>query len=340
MKKPLRILHLLHIIFLLSSTCKTASGQQIRAGYDLYNRARVCEAQGDLDSAARLMLHSIKLNNQDIYVREYAWAVWFKTGRYDEWLSDMKAYYQENSMPETVEEVFRPYDSAEIAKAKADIRVKKFVSNYTVLKRANKLAASQGIELKLLLETCLARDQFVRNFVDWKSVTPELRSMLLRTADSFNLSEIVKYIRKKPLPALAEGDGATNSTAFFILTLHILGDSMFMAHCPGWHFLDSTYRDYALAGKLSPKGYTWILDRRHRHLCNASDLKETQLFRTVRAPSWDAEAGKLTRSFRPEIKDVEHIDEMRAVWYQPTLLQERIIDSTLVLPPDYNPKGN
>jgi tetratricopeptide (TPR) repeat protein len=308
--------------------------KDVEQSYLLYNKARIFETAGHLDSAAIYMKKSIRLNKNNGQTRDYSWDIFLKSGRYSDAIEDAKDYYTKNTLPESPNDIFYS-DPATIAKLKKSKEFKQFVASYDALKKKNRETVKVDDELKQLLKDCMVTDQFVRNCpVGTAKCDTESLMRIWHYADSTNMESVASYFRRKSFPASVELDGVTMTSKFVISFIHYLQDSVEYAKYPSWKYLDSTMLQAVYTGIFPARYYLRFLD--NRSVARAKTREDSrQLFGTWSNQGTDPVTKKPVRQYSPEIGDIEHVDERRRKWMQPTLYEESRIDTTIRLPEKY-----
>ncbi len=323
-------------------SCMAQFSKEVTQAYLLYNKARLLEASGHLDSAAILMKRSILLNNKNGATRDYAEEIYIKAGRYTDFVNDVKDYYAKNTLPENADEIFSGYDSETIAKAKKSKEIREFLASYDGLLKKNRASVKVNNELKEILERCNTVDQFVRFYPVPKSgrqCDTQFADQLIFYADSTNMENVAKYIRKKGFPTSVELDGVTMSSNFVISFLHFLQNTKEYSKYPSWKYLDSTILNAVYLGNFPVRYYLLTLEKRYFGTSYKNNQYESrQLYGIVCPYSFDSVTKKKIKIYDPEIDDMEHVDERRAKWLQPSLYEESLIDPEIRLPVNYHHK--
>jgi len=320
--------------------CMAQFSKEVTQAYLLYNKARLLDASGHLDSAAILMKRSILLNNKNGTTRDYAEEIYIKAGHYTDFVNDVKDYYTKNTLPENADEIFAGYDSATVAKAKKSKEIREFLASYDALLKKNRATVKVNHELKEILERCITVDQFVRFYPVPKSGTQcdiQFADQLIFYADSTNMGKVAMYIRKKGFPTSVELDGVTMSSNFVISFIHYLQDSTYYCKYPSWNYLDSSLRQAVYNGIFPVTFYLRCLDNRYVTSSFDHNTKTSrQLYGTWHQQSFDKVAKKKIRVYDPGFEDIEHLDERRALWLLPSLYEESLIDPEILLPENYH----
>ena len=333
---------LMFVVFILTSTvsCTAQFSKDVAEAYRLYNKARLLEASGHLDSAVILMKRSILLNNKNGNTRDYAEEIYINAGHYTDFVNDVTDYYTKNTLPENADEIFAGYDSVTVVKAKKSKEIKEFLASYDALLKKNRATVKVNHELKEILESCIIVDQFVRFFpipdFGRKSDT-EYAYRLLYYADSTNMEHVASYFRKKGFPTSVELDGVTMSSNFVISFIHYLQDSANYCKYPSWNYLDSSLRQAVYDGIFPVTFYLRCLDNRYVTSNFDHNTKTSrQLYGTWHQQSFDKVAKKKIRVYDPGFEDIEHLDERRSLWLLPSLYEESLIDPEIRLPENYH----
>ena len=321
-------------------SCMAQFSKEVAQAYRLYNKARLLEASGHLDSAAILMKRSILLNNKNGTTRDYAEEIYIKAGHYTDFVNDVKDYYTKNTLPENADEIFAGYDAATVAKAKKSKEIREFLASYDALLKKNRATVKVNHELKEILERCNTVDQFVRFYPVPKSGTQcdtQFADRLVCYADSTNMENVAKYIRKKGFPNSSELDGVSMSSNFVISFLHYLQNTEVYSKYPSWKYLDSTLLNAVYLGNFPVRYYLLTLEKRYFGTSyNNNHHESRQLYGIVCPHSFDSVTKKKIKIYDPEIDDMEHVDERRAKWLQPSLYEESLIDPEIRLPVNYH----
>ncbi len=288
------------------------------------------------------MKRSILLNNKNGTTRDYAEEIYLKAGHYTDFVNDVKDYYTKNTLPENADEIFAGYDAAAIAKAKKSNEIRQFLASYDGLLKKNRATVKVNHELKEILERCNTVDQFVRFYPFPKSGTQcdtQFADRLIFYADSTNMENVAKYIRKKGFPTSVELDGVTMSSNFVISFLHFLQNTEEYSKYPSWKYLDSTILNAVYLGNFPVRYYLLTLEKRYFGTSYKNNHHESrQLYGIVCPYSFDSVTKKKIKIYDPEINDMEHVDERRAKWLQPSLYEESLIDPEIRLPVNYHHK--
>ncbi len=333
---------LIAVMLSSATSCMAQFSKDVAQAYLLYNKARLLEASGHLDSAAMLMKKSILLNNKNGTTRDYAEEIYIKAGHYTDFVNDVKDYYAKNTLPENADEIFSGYDSATVARAKKSKEIMEFLASYDGLLKKNRTTVKVNHELKQILENCIAVDQFVRFYVIRSSkinIDKEFMPRLMCYTDSTNMEQVAAYIRKKGLPTSVELDGITMSSNFVLSFFHYIQNSVSYSKYTAWKYLDSTIRQAVYNGVYPVTFYLRCLDNRYVYANIDPNTKiSRQLYGTWHEPSFDEVTKKKIRVYEPGFEDIEHLDERRAMWLLPSLYEESLIDPEIRLPENYHHK--
>ncbi len=324
-----KLIYFVILVLLQPFRCFSQFKKDVEQAYILYNKARLSEASGHLDSAADYVKRSIRLNREDGIIRDYAQAVYLKCGRYSDFIEDVTDYYSKNTMPEEVDRIFGVVnDSATVADAKKSNEIRKFISGYEDKKKINRQKVKVNNELKQILDNCMAIDQFARN-PDWLTKDDSIfYGRLIRVADSTNMEVVASYIKKNGFPGSVELDGITLTSNFITLLLHFLE----YKNLPVCKYIDSSVQNAVHNGMFPARYYIFCLDNR------MALLESKQLYGTWMSGSTDTITKKKIRVHYFKIDDIEHVDERRRKWLLLTLYEESLVDPIIRLPENYHRK--
>ncbi len=327
-----KLVFFLEVALLISFNAVSQFSKDIEQSYLFYNKARILESAGHIDSAAIYMKQSIRLNNRNGQTRDYAWSIFLKAGRYNDAIEDAKDYYTKNPLPENADDVFFVYDQATTAKARESKEIKAFIASYEDLKKSNSRTVKTDNELKRTVDNCMLVDQFARADI-WSKETKAdtyYSARLINYADSTNMETVASYIRQKGFPGSVEYEGVTMSGNFVNLFTHFLQEPATYSKLPAWRYLDSAIQQAVYNGIFPARIYLHFLDNRH-----IVQTRLRQLYGTYSSLSYDIDKKKRVRVYSTEIDDIAHVDERRHKWLQPTLYEESLIDTMIRLPENY-----
>ncbi len=323
-------------------SCSAQFKKNVEQSYLLYNKARLLAVGGQLDSAALYMKKSILLNPNNGVTRWFAIEVYLKSAHYTDFITDIKDYYTKNTLPEKVEDIFQYFDSAIINRAKKNKEVNDFMASYENLKTINRQTVKVDKELKTILEYCSVTDQFVRRFSEPYRGNENYHDMIVKLytyADSTNMEQVAAYFKAKGFPTSVELDAVTMSTNFVIGFIHYMQDSGVYGKYPVWKYLDSSIRQAVYNGILPIRYYLKFMD--NRYIANSPNPNESkQLYGFSISSATDSITKKRIVVYYPEIDDIDHLDERRQLWLQPTLYEESLLDPETRLPEKYKRKGS